>query len=82
MPDADQIESINAEQLVTATDRILLTGRPRRLARGSMPIIPAQQRAVDIEPTMLVRRAPQVRWQTWIVVVATVASLVGVTLTV
>ena len=31
MLDRDSIEAINVDQLVTATDRLLLTGLPRRV---------------------------------------------------
>ncbi len=69
MYDADAIEAINFEQLVTATDRLLLRGgRPSRRRPGIPPIAPAargSQPQVDkpavvwprrSEPTLMVRR--------------------------
>ncbi len=52
MYDLDAIAAINVDQLVTATDRLLVGGvRKRRpVARGSQPVL-------DDEPTLFVRRA-------------------------
>jgi hypothetical protein len=72
MYDLDAIETINFEQLATATDRLLLLGARRRrahttpvggvaLARGSAPDI-----ARDIDKTVIVRT--QVPGKVWAVV--------------
>jgi len=60
MLDRDSIEAINVDQLVTATDRLLLTGLPRRrasspnLARGSSPRIPVKPPAAQPRPALRV----------------------------
>ena len=53
------IRSINSEQLVTPTDRILVLGKPRRSDdQQRCPIAPAP----DMERTEIVRRRPGLRW--------------------
>ncbi|HEX7841209.1 MAG TPA: hypothetical protein VF469_27210 [Kofleriaceae bacterium] len=62
MLDADTLETINREQLATATDRLLLGGRlarrRRSLACGSQSIAPSVPRPLDPrqERTIPVRR--------------------------
>ena len=46
MYDADAIEAINVDQLVTATDRILLRGRSRRSSRPAVDLTAAAAAAL------------------------------------
>jgi hypothetical protein len=67
MADIDTIESINREQLATASDRLLLRGRvsPQRArawtaARGTSPAIPLAPLAEGSQPQIVL---PAQRWQ-------------------
>jgi hypothetical protein len=90
MRDLEDIESINSDQLVTATDRILLTGLPRpRFARGSMRAIPEAvprparlaQGSQAIDCTLVTRRRKCSAWPVAaIVVTAMLASVASASL--
>jgi hypothetical protein len=92
MYDADTIEAINCEQLVTATDRLLIRGcrmskrRPSipslgHHARGSQPSIQLAPvvAAVQprIQPTAVVRAARASRTQVFAITVV-IPTLVGI----
>jgi membrane associated rhomboid family serine protease len=66
MYDLDAIESINFEQLATATDRLLLLGAKRLRARtSSTTILASKVRREDAAKTLVVRaQVPGRRWAT------------------
>jgi len=88
MLNADTIESINCEQLVTATDRLLLRGgrvsrrRPTLpslvdFARGTQPNIQLPPSLTPVQPTVVTRAARASRSQAFAVTVV-IPALVGI----
>ena len=62
------IEEMNREQLATATDRLLLSGRPRRHPRGSGPTV--RELRASRSPVVRTASAPAVKPRTSIAVLA------------
>lgn len=52
----EELETINREQLVTATDRLLFSGTPRRFARGSIQNIQSIRMPTRLDDTQMTAR--------------------------
>ena len=66
MRDENTIESINSDQLVTATDYLVITGRPRRrIARGSQLEMTSLFREPHARTEIVKRPAPKPALPVW-----------------
>ena len=76
MYDLDAIEAINIEQIVTATDRLLLRGLPKRrpIARGTRDLTVAALRAVSQIEERTVYTRTRVSTKSYITVLSAAAA--------